>query len=30
MTPGDMGQGVAMQIQSCGYMVCMALDGRSA
>lgn len=30
MTPGDMGQGVAMQIQSRGYTVCTALDGRSA
>ncbi len=29
MTPGDMGQGVAMQIQACGYTVCTALDGRS-
>ena len=30
MTPGDMGQGVAMQIQARGYTVCTALDGRSA
>jgi 3-hydroxyisobutyrate dehydrogenase-like beta-hydroxyacid dehydrogenase len=30
MTPGDMGQGVAMQIQSRGFTVCTALDGRSA
>ncbi len=29
MTPGDMGQGVAMQIQARGYTVCTALDGRS-
>ena len=29
MTPGDMGQGVAMQIQSHGFTVCTALDGRS-
>jgi len=29
MTPGDMGQAVAMQIQARGYTVCTALDGRS-
>jgi len=29
MTPGDMGQGVAMQIQSRGYTVYTVLDGRS-
>ncbi|MGE0559097.1 MAG: DUF1932 domain-containing protein [Burkholderiales bacterium] len=29
MTPGDMGQGVAMQIQARGFEVCTALDGRS-
>jgi 3-hydroxyisobutyrate dehydrogenase-like beta-hydroxyacid dehydrogenase len=30
MTPGDMGQAVAMQIKSRGYTVCTALEGRSA
>jgi len=29
MTPGDMGQALAMQIQAQGYRVCTALDGRS-
>lgn len=29
MTPGDMGQGVAMQIQARGFRVCTALEGRS-
>jgi len=29
MTPGDMGQAVAMQIKARGYTVCTALDGRS-
>lgn len=29
MTPGDMGQGVAMQIQARGFTVFTALDGRS-
>ncbi len=29
MTPGDMGQGMAMQIQARGYTVCTALEGRS-
>jgi 3-hydroxyisobutyrate dehydrogenase-like beta-hydroxyacid dehydrogenase len=29
MTPGDMGQAVAMQIQAQGLTVCTALDGRS-
>src|SRR5450631_1609204 len=29
MTPGDMGQGVAMQIKAKGLTVCTALDGRS-
>lgn len=30
MTPGDMGQAVAMQIKACGFTVCTALEGRSA
>ncbi len=30
MTPGDMGQGIAMQIQARGFTVGTALDGRSA
>lgn len=29
MTPGDMGQAVAMQIKARGFKVCTALDGRS-
>jgi len=29
MTPGDMGQAVAMQIRQRGFTVCTALDGRS-
>jgi 3-hydroxyisobutyrate dehydrogenase-like beta-hydroxyacid dehydrogenase len=29
MTPGDMGQGVAMQIKARGFTVCTALDERS-
>ena len=29
MTPGDMGQGVAMQIKAKGFSVCTALDKRS-
>ena len=29
MTPGDMGQGVAMQIKALGYTVCTALEQRS-
>lgn len=29
MTPGDMGQGVAMQIKARGFTVCTALDQRS-
>jgi 3-hydroxyisobutyrate dehydrogenase-like beta-hydroxyacid dehydrogenase len=29
MTPGDMGQAVAMQIQARGFRVCTALEGRS-
>lgn len=29
MTPGDMGQAVAMQIRARGFTVCTALDGRS-
>lgn len=29
MTPGDMGQGIAMQIQAKGFTVCTALDKRS-
>jgi len=29
MTPGDMGQAVAMQIKARGYTVCTALEGRS-
>lgn len=29
MTPGDMGQGMALQIQSRGFTVCTALEGRS-
>jgi 3-hydroxyisobutyrate dehydrogenase-like beta-hydroxyacid dehydrogenase len=29
MTPGDMGQGVAMQIKANGFTVCTALDKRS-
>ena len=29
MTPGDMGQAVAMQIKARGYTVCTALDKRS-
>jgi 3-hydroxyisobutyrate dehydrogenase-like beta-hydroxyacid dehydrogenase len=29
MTPGDMGQAVAMQIKAQGFTVCTALDGRS-
>src|SRR4051812_1036264 len=29
MTPGDMGQGVAMQIKARGFTVCTALDKRS-
>jgi 3-hydroxyisobutyrate dehydrogenase-like beta-hydroxyacid dehydrogenase len=29
MTPGDMGQALAMQIQAHGYRVCTALEGRS-
>jgi 3-hydroxyisobutyrate dehydrogenase-like beta-hydroxyacid dehydrogenase len=29
MTPGDMGQGVAMQIKAKGFTVCTALDKRS-
>jgi hypothetical protein len=29
MTPGDMGQAVAMQITARGFPVCTALDGRS-
>jgi 3-hydroxyisobutyrate dehydrogenase-like beta-hydroxyacid dehydrogenase len=29
MTPGDMGQALAMQIQAQGYRVCTALNGRS-
>jgi 3-hydroxyisobutyrate dehydrogenase-like beta-hydroxyacid dehydrogenase len=29
MTPGDMGQAVAMQIKAKGYTVCTALDARS-
>src|ERR1043165_8771639 len=29
MTPGDMGQAVAMQIKAKGYTVCTALDKRS-
>lgn len=30
MTPGDMGQAVAMQIKARGFAVCTALEGRSA
>lgn len=30
MTPGDMGQAVAQQLQANGFTVCTALDGRSA
>lgn len=30
MTPGDMGQGVAMQLKAKGFAVCTALDKRSA
>jgi 3-hydroxyisobutyrate dehydrogenase-like beta-hydroxyacid dehydrogenase len=30
MTPGDMGQGVAMQLKAKGFTVCTALDKRSA
>lgn len=30
MTPGDMGQAVAMQIKARGFTVCTALEGRSA
>lgn len=30
MTPGDMGQAVAMQVKARGYTVCTALEGRSA
>ena len=29
MTPGDMGQAIAMQIKARGFTVCTALDGRS-
>ena len=29
MTPGDMGQAVAMQIEAKGFTVCTALDSRS-
>lgn len=29
MTPGDMGQAVAMQIKARGFTVCTALDKRS-
>lgn len=29
MTPGDMGQGMGMQIRARGFTVCSALDGRS-
>lgn len=29
MTPGDMGQAIAMQIQARGFTVCTALEGRS-
>lgn len=29
MTPGDMGQGIALQIKAQGFEVCTALDGRS-
>src|SRR5688500_2469533 len=29
MTPGDMGQAVAMQIKARGFTVCTALDNRS-
>lgn len=29
MTPGDMGQGVAMQVKAKGFIVCTALDKRS-
>jgi 3-hydroxyisobutyrate dehydrogenase-like beta-hydroxyacid dehydrogenase len=29
MTPGDMGQALAIQLQAKGYRVCTALDGRS-
>jgi 3-hydroxyisobutyrate dehydrogenase-like beta-hydroxyacid dehydrogenase len=30
ISPGDMGQGVAMRLKACGYEVCTALEGRSA
>lgn len=30
MSPGDMGQGVAMRLKACGYEVYAALEGRSA
>ena len=30
MSPGSMGQAIAQQLQSNGFEVCTALDGRSA
>ncbi len=30
ISPGDMGQAVAMRLKACGYEVCTALEGRSA
>ena len=30
VSPGDMGQAVAMRLKESGFEVCTALDGRSA
>ena len=30
VSPGDMGQAVAIRLKECGFEVCTALDGRSA